>query len=104
MVLSTMRPKEVRKGSQIPAKGRIDVLMRVGMQNSSSSLTQKGSNGRYQKTPVTGRPVMLVRSVTAVPPEAPKKGMKATQYLALSVHFVFSPVVNFILVNFIPAW
>ena len=69
MVLSTMRPKEVRKGSQIPAKGRIDVLMRVGMQNSSSSLTQKGSNGRCQKTPVTGRPVMLVRSVTAVPPE-----------------------------------
>ena len=73
MVLSTMRPKEVRKGSQIPAKGRIDVLMRVGMQNSSSSLTQKGSNGRCQKTPVTGRPVMLVRSVTAVPSEAPKK-------------------------------
>ena len=50
------------------------------MQISSSSLTQKGSNGRCQKTPVTGRPVMLVRPVTAVPPEAPKKGTKGTQY------------------------
>ena len=80
MVLSTMRPKEVRKGSQIPAKGRIDVLMRVGMQNSSSSLTQKGSNGRCQKTPVTGRPVMSVRSVTAVTAEVPNNGTKGTQY------------------------
>ena len=55
-----MRPKEVRKGSEIPAKGRIDVFMRVGMQNSSSSLTQKVSNGRCQKALVTGRPVMSV--------------------------------------------
>ena len=76
MVLSTMRPKEVRKGSQIPAKGRIDVLMRVGMQTSSSSLTQKGSNGRCQKVPVAGRAVMLLRSVTAIAPKAPKKSTK----------------------------
>ena len=83
MGLSTMRPKEVRKGSQIPAKGRIDVFTRIGMQNSSSSLTQKGSNGRCQKTPVTGRPVMLVRSVAALPPGILEKGMKATQYREL---------------------
>ena len=76
MVLSTMRPKEVRKGWEIPAKGRIDAFMRVGMQISSSDLTQKGSNGRCRKAPVTGRPVMLLRSVTAIPPKAPKKSTK----------------------------
>ena len=79
MGLSTMRPKKVRKGSEIPAKGRIDVFMRVGMQNSSSPLTQKRSNGRCQKTPVTGRPAMSVRSVIVVPPKAPKKSMESAQ-------------------------
>ena len=29
MLLSTMRPKEVTKASEIPAKGRFDVIMRV---------------------------------------------------------------------------
>ena len=29
MVLSTMRPKEVRKGSEIPAKDRLDASVMV---------------------------------------------------------------------------
>ena len=83
MVLSTMRRKEVTKGSELPAKGRIDVFMGGGMQISSSSLTQRGSNGRCHEPPVTGRPLMSVRSVTAVSPKAPKKGTKPTPYLRL---------------------
>ena len=91
MVLSMMRPKEVRKGSGIPAKGRIDVFIRVGMQNSSSSFAQRGSNCRCQKDACHGRvmaSLIMVRSLTAVPPQMPEKGMKATQYRELQVQIL----------------
>ena len=54
--------------------------MEVGMQNACSKLTRKASDGRCPKTPVTGRSLIMVRSVTAVPPKMPEKGMKGTQY------------------------
>ena len=52
--------------------------MEVGMQNACSKLTRKASDGRCPKTPVTGRSLIIVRPVTAVPPKIPKNGMKAT--------------------------
>ena len=53
------------------------------MQNACSKLTRKASDGRCPKTPVTGRSLIMVRSVTAVPPKMPEKGMKGTQYRRL---------------------
>ena len=54
--------------------------MEVGMQNACSKLNRKASDGRCPKTPVTGRSLIIVRPVTAVPPKIPEKGIKATQY------------------------
>mmetsp|Transcript_77118 Transcript_77118/g.153065 ORF Transcript_77118/g.153065 Transcript_77118/m.153065 type:complete len:208 (-) Transcript_77118:1009-1632(-) len=62
--------------------------MEVGMQNARSKLTRKASDGRCPKTPVTGRSLIIVRPVTAVPPKIPEKGIKATQYRERTVQIL----------------
>ena len=52
---------------------------------SACRMHAQSSDGRCLKTPVTGRSLIMLRSVSlsAVPPKMPEMGMKATQYREL---------------------